>query len=62
MTNDFYIFHNKFQDYANKALDFYLKSGKFKYESDEWKICRLKQSIYNREAYKYLKKCVKEMK
>lgn len=61
MKSDFYISHNKFQDLSNKALDWYLKSGKFQYNSNEWKICRLKQDIYNQEAMKYLKKAVKEI-
>ena len=62
MTNNFYIYHNKFQDLSDKAIDWYLKSGKWKYNSDQWQICRLKQGMYKKEAMKYLKKCVKEMK
>ena len=61
MNHSFYIYHNKFQDLSNKAIDWYLKSSKFKYESNEWKICRLKQDIYKTEAKKYLLKAVKEI-
>ena len=61
MKDSFYINHNKFQNYSDKAIDWYLKSRKFKRNSDEWQICILKKRIYNKEAIKYLKKAVKEI-
>ena len=46
---------NEFEKYHNQALDWYFKSLKFKYGSDEWKICMLKYKIYEREAFNTLK-------
>ena len=62
MKTDFYIFHNKFQHYSDRSIDWYIKSWKYKYKSDEWKICRLKMSIYMKESMKNLKKMLKETK
>lgn len=53
--NNFYINHDKFQDYSNKATDWFIKSWKFKIDSDEWKICRLKKAIYEKKATEHLK-------
>ena len=61
MSNNFYINHAKFQDLSNKALDWFIRSWKYKIGSDERKICCLKQRIYNREAVEYLNKAVKEL-
>lgn len=54
MRSEFYIHHAKFQDLTDKALDWYIKSLKFKRKSDEWTICRLKERIYTRQAIKHL--------
>ena len=59
IPSEFYIHHDKFQDLSDKAVDFFIKSFKFEYESPEWKICRLKQSIYMKEALKHLKETQK---
>jgi hypothetical protein len=56
MNNDFYIYHAKFQELSTKALDWYLKSLKFKPNNPEWQICRLKREIYAKKALVYLKK------
>lgn len=54
MGSDFYIHHDKFQDLSDKAIDWYVKSFKFKYQSPEWQICRLKQQIYMNQALRHL--------
>lgn len=59
MQSDFYINHNQFQFYSDKAIDWLINSWKYKWGSDEWKICRLKRNIYMKKALKHLKKCTK---
>ncbi len=61
ISSDFYIFHNKFQDFSNRALDWFIKSWNFKWESDEWKVCLLKQRIFNKKGMEYLDLAVKEL-
>lgn len=56
ILSEFYIYHDKFQDLSNKAIDWYIKSWKYKIDSDERTICRLKRNIYMREALSCLKK------
>ena len=62
MRSDFYIFHARFQDLENRAVDWFIRSWKYKVNSDEWKVCRLKQAILKREAMNNLDKAVKELK
>jgi hypothetical protein len=54
LRSEVFIYHDKFQDLSDKAIDFFIKSIKYLPESEEWQICRLKERIYNREAIKYL--------
>ena len=61
IKSEFYIYHNKFQDFSDKALDWFIRSWKYAYNSDEWKVCRLKQSILKRKAMEYLDKAGKEL-
>lgn len=51
--------HQKFQEYSDTAIDWFIRSTKFKYGSPEWKICRLKRQIYMREAIKHLEEAMK---
>jgi hypothetical protein len=55
MKSEFYINHDKFQNYSDKAVKWLTRSYKYKFESDEWKICRLKYSINKRKALKHIK-------
>lgn len=59
MNSGFYIAHGKFQQYSDKALDWFIRSWKFEFESDEWKICILKKQIYERKALEYLEEANK---
>ena len=45
-----YIAHDKFQEYSNKALDWYIKSWMYDPEGEEYQICLLKQSILKKKA------------
>ena len=54
IPSNFYINSNKSIYYSNKAVKWFVNSLKYKFKSDEWKICRLKYNIYNKEATKYL--------
>ena len=54
MRSEFWIHLDKEQDYDNKSFQWYVKSLKFKYGSDEWMICRLKMRIYDRQSLKHL--------
>ena len=54
--SDFHIHCDKFQDYSDKLTDWFIRSFKYKQESDEWKICRLKCSILKRKSMEQLKK------
>ncbi len=47
---------DEFEKYHNQALDWYFRSLTFKWESDEWKVCRLKYQIYRRKAFSYVTK------
>ena len=60
-TSNFHLYHAKFQDLSDKALTFFIKSIKYKPESDHWIILRAKERIFNKEALRYLKKAVKEL-
>jgi len=55
MKSEFYINFRQHEKHLNKALDFLVKSFKYKYESPQWKICRLKYDIYMGYARKRLK-------
>lgn len=59
--SNFYIYHAKFQDLSDKAVDWFVKGWKFKPNSYERQICDLKSKIYKREAMKYLNKANKEL-
>lgn len=59
VKNSFYIHHDKFQELDDKATDWFIKSLKFKYNSPEWKICRLQQEIYRSQAKKHLAEALK---
>ena len=61
MRSNFYIYCAKFLDLSNRAVDYFIKSWKYKPDSDEWVICRAKERIFNKEALKYLKKTRKEL-
>lgn len=54
MRSEFHIHNTKFQELTDLAIDWYIKSLKFKYKSDEWTICRLKERIYTKQALKHL--------
>jgi len=58
---DFYINHDKFQDLSNKAIDWTIKSWKFRHNSPEWKVCKLKREIFMRDALEYLDKAGREL-
>ena len=62
IKSDFYIAHARFQDLSNKALDWFIRSWNFKVNSDEWRVCLLKQKILNRKAGECLADAVKELK
>lgn len=47
---------DEIEKYNDKALDWYFRSLKFKRNSDEWMICRLKFKIYKRKAVGFAKK------
>ena len=47
---------HQFQELSDKAIDWHIKSWKFKTNSPEWKICMLKRLIYMRDALKHLRK------
>ncbi len=59
IPSEFHINFAKFQDYSNRALDWFIKGLKFEYGSDKWKICNLKQKIYAKKAKRYLEKANK---
>lgn len=59
MNSNFYIHHDKFQELSDESIDWFIKSLKFPYKSDEWTICHLKQKIFMRQALKHLKECRK---
>ena len=54
MNSNFHINHKKYQSLEDQALGWFIKSWKYPVGSDEWKICRLKQSILRRQALKHL--------
>lgn len=56
--SDFYIHHDKFQELSDKATDYFIKSWKFKTNSPEWQICRLKRQIYWKQAIKHLNETI----
>jgi len=61
IPSNFYINHNKFQEYSDKAIDWFLRSCEFKHGSDEWLICRLKRKIFMKKALQQLqlaRKCL----
>ena len=53
--NEFHIQCAKFHDYSDRAIDWFIKSRKYKYGSDEWKVCRIKHKMLNKKAMKHLK-------
>ena len=57
--NNFQLNHAQFQGLSNKAIDWFIKSFKFKPQSPEWQICRLKRKIYMKKAIEYLKEANK---
>lgn len=59
MRSEFYIYHNKFQDLSDKAIDWLIKSFKLKYRSLEWKVCRANYELLKNEAMKHLKEAIK---
>ena len=62
VPNEFYICFHKYNHYSDLAIDWFIKSFRYKHKSDEWKICRLKIKIFMKKAIKYLKeanKCIK---
>lgn len=54
MKSDFYIHHAKFQNLADKALDWFLRGLRYPPESDERLICTLKRKILMKQALKEL--------
>ncbi len=54
IPSEFYIHSDKYQELSNEAIDWFIKSLKFPYKSDEWQVCRLKERIINRQAVKHL--------
>lgn len=62
MLNNFELVHKQFQFYLDKAIDWFLKSFKFRYGSEEWQICRLKRKMFMRKAIGYLKEANKILK
>jgi transcription initiation factor IIE alpha subunit len=51
----FYINFARYKKYTEKSTDWFIRSWKFKYNSLEWQICRLKSELYERKADKCLK-------
>lgn len=59
IRSEFWIHCAKEIELSNLALDWFIKSLKFKYKSDEWMICRLKEKIYMKQAMKHSEAALK---
>jgi hypothetical protein len=58
---NFYLETAKYQGLSDLATGWFIKSWKYKINSDEWQICRLKQKVLNREARKHLREALKHL-
>ena len=57
--DNFDIHHSQFQLLSDRAIDWFIKSLKFKEGSPEREICILKRKLYMRDALKELRKAIK---
>lgn len=60
--NELSYYTKQFDELLGKSIDWHIKGWKFKYGTDEWKICQLKSNIYRRKANIYLLKMQKIVK
>lgn len=61
MKDSFVINFKRFIKYSEEATGWFVKSLKFKPESEEQQICRLKGKISDREALKCLTEAEREL-
>jgi hypothetical protein len=54
IPSEFWINNDRCNFLIDSAMGWFVKSFKFKHESDEWKICRLKYKILLERAGKLL--------
>lgn len=59
MNSDFYINSAKFQDYSDRAIDWFIRGFKFKRGSAQWRICEAKHEILMEKAMEHLRKANK---
>lgn len=62
IKSEFWINVAKFQALSDKAVDWTIKSWKYKVGSPEYKICKLKREIYMRDALEFLDEAGKELR
>ena len=56
MNPDFYLQVDLYLGLSDRATDWFIKSWKFEYNTDDWKLCRINEKILDREAVKHLRK------
>ncbi len=61
LRSEYYINLEHYLKLSGESIDWFIKSLKYKYNSDEWQICRLKSNILSKESVKRLNIAVEEM-